>query len=92
MRMLKIYANLICKILAIFNDFLNQGRFPSEWKEANVVLVHKKGYKQSLAITLDIFKSLDDGSDVAGSFLDISKAFDKVWDKGLLLKLNETFT
>ena len=27
---------------------MNKGKFPTEWKKANVVLVHKKGDKQSL--------------------------------------------
>ena len=27
----------------IFNDCLNEGKFPHEWKKANVVHVHKKG-------------------------------------------------
>ena len=32
--------------------------------------------------------ALDDGKEVRAVFLDISKAFDRVWHKGLLLKLN----
>ena len=32
----------------IFNDCLNEGKFPHEWKKANAVPVHKKGNKQSL--------------------------------------------
>ena len=41
---------------------------------------------QLLSITHKIYKSFDDGLDVRGVFLDISKAFDKVWYKGLLYK------
>ena len=44
---------------------------------------------QLLAITYDIYKSFDEGLEVRGVFLDISKAFDKVWHEGLLLKLNQ---
>ena len=40
-----------------------------------------------LATTYEIYKSFDDGLEVRGVFLDISKAFDKVWHEGLLLKL-----
>ena len=42
-----------------------------------------------LAITQEIYKSFDEGFEVRGIFLDISKAFDKVWHEGLLLKLNQ---
>ena len=43
------------------------------------------GINQLLSITHEIYKSFDDGWEVRGSFLDISKAFDKVWHGGLLL-------
>ena len=37
----------------------------------------------------NIYKSFDDGYEVRGVFLDISKAFDKVWHNGLIFKLQE---
>ena len=43
---------------------------------------------QLLAITHEIYKSFDEGFEIRGIFLDISKASDKVMHKGLLLKLN----
>ena len=44
---------------------------------------------QLLCITHDIYQSLDDGLETRGVFLDISKAFDKVWHEGLLFKLKQ---
>ena len=44
---------------------------------------------QLLSITHEIYKSFDDGLEVRGIFLDISKAFDKVWHQGLLHKLKQ---
>ena len=44
---------------------------------------------QLLSITHEIYHSLDNGLEVNGVFLDISKAFDKVWHEGLILKLNQ---
>ena len=44
---------------------------------------------QLLSITNEIYKSFDchPPTDTRGTFLDISKAFDKVWHKGLVFKL-----
>ena len=44
---------------------------------------------QLLAITHEIYKSFDNGCEVRGVFLDISKAFDKVWHKGLIYELKQ---
>ena len=129
--MLKIYDKSICKPLElIFQSCIKHGKFPNEWKMANVVPVHKKSDKQILenyrlvsllpicgkvferliynslfeyfiqndlispyqsgfkpgdsctnqliSITHEIYQSFDDGFEVRGVFLDISKAFDKV--------------
>ena len=141
-RMIKLCGNSICKPRSInFNDCQNEGKFPHEWKKANVIPVHRKGKKQSLknyrpisllpiiskiferliynkifnffaeknlispnqsgfrprdscvnqllAITHEIYRSFDEGIEVRGVALDISKAFNKVWHEGLLLKLNQ---
>ena len=44
---------------------------------------------QFLSATHEIYKFLDDGREVTGVFLDISKAFGKVWDQGVILKLKQ---
>ena len=47
--MLKICDESICKSLGIiFRSCLENGKFPSEWKKANVVPVFKENNKQEL--------------------------------------------
>ena len=43
---------------------------------------------QLLSITHDIYVSFENQSETRAVFLDISKAFDKVWHEGLLYKLH----
>ena len=42
---------------------------------------------QSMSITHQSCKSFDDGHEARSVFLDMSKAFDKVWHKGHIFKL-----
>ena len=44
---------------------------------------------QLLSITHKIYNSFDDRIQFRDAFLDISKAFDKVWHEGLILKLKQ---
>ena len=138
--MIKICGEPILKPLKlIFKSCLENGKFPNEWKKANVVPVHKinnkqlienyrpisllpvcgnileqliynkmfefftgnelisqnqSGFKpgdscisQLLCITHDIYQSLDNGPEKRAVFLDISKAFDKVWHEGSSLQV-----
>ena len=67
-RMIKLCGNSICKTLSIiFNDCLKEGKFPSDWKKAHVVPVHKKGDKQCLKI-IDLFPYLQS----AAKYLSVS--------------------
>ena len=139
---IKICGKSLCRPLEmIFKSCIIKGEFPSEWKKANVVPVHKKsdkpslknyrpilllpifakileriiynnifeylttnklisdnqsGFKpgvscvnQLLSITHKICHLLDICLEVKSVFLDISKAFDKVWHEGLILKFNQ---
>ena len=140
--MLKLCEKSIFKPLdLIFQSCIKQGKFPTEWKKANVFSVHKKGDKQIfknyrpvsllairgkifehlicnnifkyfiendlisqnqsgfklgdscinqlVSITHEIYQSFNDGLEVRGVFLDISKAFDKVWHEGLIYKMKQ---
>ena len=64
--------------------------------ENNLISSNQSGFKQGdscinqlLSITHDIYQSLDQGYELRGVFLDISKAFNKVWHKGLIHKLQQ---
>ena len=64
--------------------------------ENELISPNQSGFKpgdscinQLLAITHEMYKSFDDGFEVRGVFLDISKAFDKVWHEGLIFKLKQ---
>ena len=142
-RMIQLCGETISKPLEmIYKTCLQLGVYPSEWKKANIVPIHKKGDKQILknyrpvsllpicgkvferliydemfeffnenelispnqsgfkpgdsciyqllSITHEIFTSFDNGLETRGIFLDISKAFDKVWHLGLLRKLRQS--
>ena len=75
---------------AIFNKIYN-------FCELNGILTpHNSGFKKNdstinrlIHLTHLIHKGLDDEQKVAMVFLDISKAFDKIWHSGLLFKLKK---
>ena len=60
----------------------------------NLISSNQSGFKpgdscinQPIAKTHEIFKGFDDGLEIRGVYLDISKAFEKVWHEGLIYKL-----
>ena len=62
----------------------------------NPLAPNKSGFKpgnscinQLLSITHEIYLSFDDGFEVRGVFLDISKVFDKVWHEGIIFTLKQ---
>ena len=64
--------------------------------ENDLISQNQSGFKpgdssinQLISITHEIYQSFDDGLEVRGIFLDISKAFDKVWHEGLIYKLKQ---
>ena len=64
--------------------------------ENNLISQNQSGFKpgnscinQLLSITYEIYKSFDDGWEVKDVFLDISKAFNKVWQQVVILKLKQ---
>ena len=44
---------------------------------------------QLLSITHEIYRSFDDELEVRSVFLDVSKAFDKIWHEGVIFKLKQ---
>ena len=57
-----------------------------------LVLLDKPGdscINQFLSITCEVYSFFDDGFEVSSVFFDISKAFDKVWHKGIIFKLKQ---
>ena len=62
----------------------------------NLISQNQSGFKpgdsstnQLLSITYQIYKWFDDGHEVRSLFLDMCKAFDKVWHRGLIFKLKQ---
>ena len=64
--------------------------------ESDLISSNQSGFKpgnycvnQLVPITHEIYKPFDKGHEVRGVFLDISKAFGKVWYDGIIFKLSQ---
>ena len=67
--------------------------------ENNLISPNRSGFKAGdsciiklLSITHEIYKSFEDSLEAGDSFLDIAKASDKTWHKGLFYKLKQNGT
>ena len=88
------------KIIALYPCYQFVARYLKELYNAynylidnNLISQNQSGFKrgdscinQLISITHDILNLLDEGLEVRGVFLDISKAFDKVWHEVLIYK------
>ena len=80
----KVLERLLCN--SMFEFFIQN----------NLITPNQSGFKtgdscinQLISIAHEIYKSFDDGYEVRGVVLDISKAFGKVWHQGLHYKLRQ---
>ena len=94
---LKNYRTI--SLLPIFGKFLERIIYNNIFEHLTtnkLISDSQSGFKlgdscvnQLLSITHEIYHSLDNGLEVRGVFLDISKAFDKIWHEDLILKLKQ---
>ena len=78
----KVFERLVCNILCEY------------FIENDLISPNLPGLKPGASYTNQLisrmkYKSFDVGFEVRGVFLDISKAFDKVWHNGLVYKLKQ---
>ena len=64
--------------------------------ESDLISSNQSGFKpydscinQLFPITHQIYNSFDDGCEITGIFLDVSKVFDKIWHNGLIYKFKQ---
>ncbi len=86
-------VSLLCCLSKVFEKLVAQ-KFMHYIKQNNLITEHQSGFmpsdsttNQLIYVTDHILNGFEKGEDSLAVFLDISKAFDKVWHKGLILKL-----
>ena len=80
----KIFEKLIYDNLY---EYIYKNKFFSDKQSG-----YKRGdstVKQLISITNAIYKAFDEGKEIRAVFLDISRAFDRVWHEGLIFKLRQ---
>ena len=94
---LKIYrpVSLLLVCGKVFEQLLCNSTF-SFFSETDLILPKQPEFRpgdfctnQLLSIAHEIPSAFDNNHEIRGVFLDISKAFDRVWHKGLLFKLQQ---
>ena len=86
-------------LLPICGKILERLMFNEMFKffiENELISSNQSGFKpgdscvnQLVSIIHEIYKSFDKGHEVRSVFLDISKAFDKIWYDGIIFKLTQ---
>ena len=78
-------------------EHLKQNRLFEYFIENDLISPSQSGFKprdscanQLISITHEIYQSSDDGFEVRGDFLDITKIFDTFWHNGLTYKVKQT--
>ena len=97
MQILKNYRPISLLPIAGKNfERLLYGRMFEFFIANNLISKNQSGFRpgdscinQLLSATHEVYQSFDDNLEVRAVFLDISKAFDKVWHKGLIFKLKQ---
>lgn len=90
---------MLLKLLLIYEDFFERILYNKVLKlfiENELILSNELGLEttdscinQLISITSEIYESFDKGYQVSEVFLNISKAFDKPWHDGFLLKIEQ---
>ena len=86
--MLPVYGKILGRL--IYNkmfEFFTKNELISQNQSG--FIAEDSCISQLLFITNDIYQSLDDELETRAAFLDISKAFNKVWHEGLSFKLKQ---
>ena len=87
--------SLLCTCSKIYEKIVFDAMY-SFFIENNLISPNQSGFRpgdstinQLLAITSEIYNSFEKRLETRAAFLDISKAFDKVWHDGLVFKLRQ---